>query len=320
MQVAERIYQVQLPLPFALRSVNCYLLRDDAGWTIVDSGLNTPDGRAAWHVAFADLGIEPRMISQIVLTHYHPDHYGMAGWLQRQSGAQVLLAPREIASAQIYWGKPDDAPDPTIALFSAYGVPNELTEAIVYEVDRLRSMTFPHPEVTPLLPGTLLTMGGRAFRAIHTPGHSDGQLIFYAADEQLALVGDQVLIKISPHIGFWPDSEPDPLGRYLTSLTELRALEVTLALPGHGPLISDWSGRIDQLLAHHEERLALMRSAVGEAASAFQVATQVFPFGRYTAHEKRFAVAETIAHLELLVVRGQLRKDRGAYWVYRSVE
>jgi glyoxylase-like metal-dependent hydrolase (beta-lactamase superfamily II) len=316
MQVAERIYQVQLPLPFALRSVNCYLLRDDDGWTIVDSGLNSPDGQAAWQAAFAELGVEPRTIRRVVLTHYHPDHYGMAGWLQRQSGAEVLLAPREIASAQLYWGKPAEVADPTIALFEAYGVPGELTAAVVYEVERLRSMTLPHPTLTPLLPGAQISMGGRAFRAIHTPGHSDGQLIFYAADERLALVGDHVLIKISPHVGLWPDSEPDPLGRYLASLAELRDLPIALALPGHGPLIHDWPGRIGQLLSHHEERLALMLSAVGEVASAYEVATQVFPFGRYTPHEKRFAIAETIAHLELLAVRGELHKAYGEHWVY----
>jgi glyoxylase-like metal-dependent hydrolase (beta-lactamase superfamily II) len=317
MQVAEQIYQIQLPLPFALRSVNCYLLRDDDGWTIIDSGLNYPAGQAAWQQAFDSMDISPSSIRRIVLTHYHPDHFGLAGWLQQQSGAEVFLAPREIESVRLYWQMAEDELDPIVPMFAEHGVPPDLAAAIAYEVSRMRSMTAPHPTITPLLPGTTLHMGGRSWQAIHTPGHSDGQLIFYAASDNLALVGDHVLVKISPHVGLWPDSEPDPLGRYLASLAELRSLQVDLALPGHGPLIREWRSRLEQLIAHHAERLTIMREAVGTAANAYEVTTRVFAFDRYTAHEKRFAVAETLAHLELLVVRGELRKEyREGGWVY----
>jgi glyoxylase-like metal-dependent hydrolase (beta-lactamase superfamily II) len=317
MQIAEEIYQVQLPLPFALRSVNCYLLRDDDGWTIIDSGLNYPEGQAAWQRTFDTMDISPSSIRRIVLTHYHPDHYGMAGWLQQQSGAEVFLAPREIESVRFYWQMAEDQIDPIVPMFAEHGVPAELSTAIAHAVSRMREMTAPHPELTPLLPGTTLHMGGRSWQAIHTPGHSDGQLIFYAASDNLALVGDHVLIKISPHVGLWPDSEPNPLGRYLASLTELRSLALDLALPGHGPLITEWDMRLEQLLHHHEERLELMRQAVGALANAHDVTTRVFPFDRYTAHEKRFAVAETLAHLELLVERGALHKEYQAGWQYR---
>lgn len=312
--IAEGIYQVQIPLPFALRIVNCYLLHDDDGWTIVDSGLNRAESQAAWLAAFDALDIAPGAIKQIVLTHFHPDHYGLAGWLQTWSGAAppVLMAPREAELAALVWGLADDQPEPMVALFTIHGAPAELTAAMAGEVRRLRQMTRPHPQVTLLAPGSTLRMGGRDFLALHAPGHSDGQLVFYAAADRLILSGDQVLVKITPHIGMWPESEPDPLGRYLASLRELAGLDVRLGLPGHGPLIRDWAGRLAELEHHHAERLDLMRAAAAGGASGYAVARQVFPFDRLTTHEMRFAVAETVAHLEFLVTRGGLRRRQEA--------
>lgn len=310
-EVARDIFQVQLPLPFALRSVNCYLLRSDSGWDVVDTGLHTPDGEAAWQAVFAELHIEPGAISRIVLTHYHPDHYGMAGWLQSQSGAPILISPREAELAEQVWGKPEELPDPMVPLFTAHGTPDDLASTLSVEVSRLRAATRPHGYLSPLAAGAAIELGGRTFQTIHAPGHSDGQLIFYDPEDRLVLSGDHVLMKITPHIGFWPESEPDPLGRYLNSLADLESLDVGLALPGHGPLIETWAARLSELRRHHAERLEAMLMAVESEDSAFAVATRVFDFARYTPHEMRFAVAETIAHLEYLVCQGQLQRLGG---------
>jgi glyoxylase-like metal-dependent hydrolase (beta-lactamase superfamily II) len=310
-EIAPGIIQVQLPLPFALRSVHCYLLRGAEGWTILDAGLHMPDGEAAWLAAFAELGIEPQGIGQIVLTHFHPDHYGMAGWLQSLSGAPVLISPRDAEQTREVWGLPEGVEDPSLAHFRRHGVPAALTDTIVGAVGALRAATLPHPELSLIVAGESIRMGGREFRAIHAPGHSDGQLIFFCEGDGLLLCGDHVLMKITPHIGWWPNSEPDPLGRYLASLEALEPLPARLGLPGHGRLIEDWPGRLRELRRHHEERLAAMAAAVGASASAYEVAVQVFETARYTPHEIRFAVAETIAHLELLVRRGALRREAG---------
>lgn len=320
-QVAENIYQVQIPLPFALRIVNCYLLRDDEGWTMLDTGLNRAETHAVWQAAFTELGVGPGDLRQIVLTHFHPDHYGAAGWFQAWSGGEtpVYISPRDAEQARLVWQLPEGQPEPMHALFLAFGTPFDLADSMAFEVARLRRMTAPHPQFTSLMPGSTLRMGGRDFQAIYAPGHSDGQVIFYDPSDQLILSGDQVLIKITPNIGIWPESEPDPLGRFLASLHALAALEVRVGLPGHGPLIRDWCGRLAELSHHHEERLQHTLESIGTEGTVYDAAQQVFPFARLTYHEMRFAVAETAAHLDLLVSRGALRKETAEVWRYWRV-
>lgn len=315
-EVARDIFLVRLPLPFALDHVNAYLLRDPEGWTIFDTGLHTRAVESAWRAALTDLAIAPEAIRQIIVSHHHPDHYGMAGWLQALTGAPVFLAPREIELAAGIWGKPPDAPEPMLAHFAAYGAPPALAETIAGDVAMLRMATLPHPHATPVTPGTTVMMGGRGFTALHAPGHSDGQLIFFNEDEGLLLCGDHLLNEITPHIGVWPGSEPDPLGRYLRSLAELADLPVRLALPGHKTPIYAWRERIGELQRHHEERLAAIRAAVTDGASAYDAARRVFPFEHYSTHEMRFAFAETIAHLEYLVRTGVVRRFEDGVVMY----
>lgn len=320
-KVADAIYQVRLPLPFALNHVNCYLLRDDHHrWTIVDTGLHRPESLAGWQAAFAVLAIEPRQVHQIILTHVHPDHFGMAGALQALTGAPILLSPREQESAEIVWRDNLWQSPAMHDYFQMAGVPPELAGRVTEQTDALRQMTLPYPrEFQTILPGDTIGMGGRRFQAIHAPGHSDGQLIFYDAADQLLLSGDQVLMKITPNIGLWPNTEADPLGRYLASLQALAQLPVRLALPGHGRSITDWPGRLQELQEHHAARLIRMQEAVGSGATALEVTYGVFETARFTEHEVRFAVAETLAHLEYLVQRGQLLAQQNGVTRYGQI-
>ena len=115
-------------------------------------------------------------------------------------------------------------------------------------------------------------------------------------------------MKITPNIGLWPTTEPNPLGRYLTSLTQLATLPVRVAWPGHGRPITEWPVRLAELQTHHQARLANMRAAA-DGASALTVAQRVFNFAKFSDHEVRFAVAETLAHLDYLVLHGELQRD-----------
>ncbi len=313
MQVAKGIFLVQLPLPFPLRIVNCYVLRDGAGWTIIDTGINYPAGRAAWQLALAELEIAPKMIRRIILTHAHPDHYGMAGWLAEQSGASVQLAPLEQEFVRRAWHAGAANEQAIVDFFQAHGMPAALAERVRHSMAETRAMTAPWPATSTIEPGESLQIGARSFQAIATPGHSDQHLVFYCAEDRLLLCGDAVLIKITPNISLWPHGRPDPLADFLQSLDRLAALQVDLALPGHGPLIHAFGERLAELRAHHHERLEIMEQAIGDGATAFSVCTAVFPTTALSPHQLRFAMAETLAHLVYLVGVGRLERAGGIY-------
>jgi glyoxylase-like metal-dependent hydrolase (beta-lactamase superfamily II) len=314
-EVAPDIYQVRLPLPFALNHVNCYLLRDEEGWTMVDTGLDQPNVRAAWHEACTLLELEPQQIQRIVLTHMHPDHFGLSGYFQHLTNAPVYLSARERELAQTVWMEDGWRPELVAEYWRMGGIPNDVRGVISDQTERLRYMTMPHPhEIATLEAGEIVHMGGRDFLAIHAPGHSDGQLIFYSAADQLMLCGDQVLKSITPNIGLWPSTEADPLGRYLESLNELMALPVLLALPGHGSVMTtEWQARLCALEEHHRVRLEETRRAVEGGATALEVSRRLFNYGKLSEHEVRFAVAEAMAHLDYLARRGVITfSDNGA--------
>lgn len=319
------IFQIQIPLPFALRIVNCYLLRGDDGWTVVDTGLNTSKARAAWQEAFAELGIRPHDIEQIVLTHIHPDHYGLAGWLAEWCVADggerpsVRLSAREAWLAVHFWGRPV-ADQPAYRHFwSQCAVPADLAQAILETTEQTRLRTYPHPTAHDIIePGVPIRLGNRIMQPLLMPGHSDGQLVFYDAADRLLLCGDHVLQTITPNISLWPDGEANPLGRYLDSLDELARLEVRLALPGHGPVMMDLHGRIAQIAHHHHERLAQTEAALPQPSTVYEVSQRLFNHASLSVHEMRFAATETLAHLDYLVRHGRARRHEEAVWWFEG--
>ncbi|MCL4264402.1 MAG: MBL fold metallo-hydrolase [Anaerolineae bacterium] len=319
------IFQIQIPLPFALRIVNCYLLRGAAGWTVLDTGLNTSKARLAWGEAFAGFGIRPREIAQIVLTHIHPDHYGLAGWLAEwcvADGGQlppVRLSAREAEMAVRFWGREVWQQPTYMAFWQQCAVPADLAQAIMETTEQTRQRTYPHPAAHHIIePGTPIRLGERLMQPLLMPGHSDGQLVFYDAADRLLLCGDHVLQTITPNISLWPDGEADPLGRYLASLDELARLDVRLALPGHGPVMGDIHGRITQISHHHHERLAQTEAVLPRPSTVYEVSQRLFDHANLSVHEMRFAATETLAHLDYLVRHGRARRRGEAVWYFES--
>lgn len=318
-EVAPAIFRVRLPLPFALNHVNCYLLRERDGWTMLDTGLNRPEIHAGWQDAFATLGLVPQDIHRIIVTHMHPDHIGMAGRMQQESGAPVFMSSREWEVAQATW-QPNRERDAIVADYlRRVGAPAAVGALVEGQEQKLRLMTQPLPvDVQLLQPGEPITLAERRCTILHAPGHADAQIIFYAPADRLLLCGDHVLQRITPNIGLWPSTAGDPLGRYLDSLRALLALEVTVALPGHHGAISDWQGRLYELLHHHAERLELAYTAVAAGATALEASYTIFNFDRFSQHEIRFAVAEALAHLEYLANAGRLvRFEKAGFIAYR---
>ena len=328
-QVAEGVYRVTMPVPFrALRTVNCYLLRGPGGWDVVDTGLKTPEALAVWKAAFAHLGVAPGDVRQIILTHHHPDHVGLAGHFQQAAqevdgrAVPVRMSAREGEIIGLVWGTDRSARTHLMEIFFARcGLPDPAETNFSHrEIEAMRRMLLPAADITgDLTPGETVQIGARWFEIIHTPGHSDGHLIFYDPSEGLLLAGDHVLPHITPNISFWPGVEPDPLGRYLNSLSGLKSLGVRQALPGHGGVITDWKQRLSVLETHHAERLDAMQHAVGRGATVFEVSRHVFRHRTLDRHQMRMAVTETLAHLDHLTDRGRLRRQDDEAWWYEPV-
>lgn len=309
--ITDDIVQVQIPLPYILNIVNCYLLRGSHGWTLLDTGLNTAAARAQWKRAMNTLGISPADIEKIVLTHMHPDHFGMAGWWQGQTETPIplYLPEPERSQAQVFYRRANTP------LYHQWmldcGMDRETVDDVENALLSTRDLTQPHPLQQDFLAAdSEIDLGMRRVRTIHAPGHSDGQYIFYDESDRIMFCGDHVLMKITPNIGSWPHSEADPLGRYLDSLRQLSALDVRLALPGHRWLITDWPGRIEELIAHHDLRLRQTLEAIAAGAvTVHEIAARLFNLERLTPHEWRFAMAETLAHLNYLRERDQVCCD-----------
>ncbi|MCB0033137.1 MAG: MBL fold metallo-hydrolase [Anaerolineales bacterium] len=327
-QVAPHIYQVTHPLPFALNHVHCYLLDDGDGWTIIDAGLHTSKGEASWLNAFEALHIAPADLKRIVLTHTHPDHFGMAGWLQQwgqngradEQAPPILMSPREHEIAEYTWMRLDNQ----IAYMEEHllhcGLESKMAKEVAHNTRYVAERTRPHPHtIQELYPGETIEMAQRQFSMLLVPGHADGQLIFHNAAEALMISGDHVLMDITPNISSWPGTEHDPLGRYLDSLEQLKQYDVALATPGHKRLITDWNGRLQELILHHDQRLQDTLAAVKEGTTVEEVSLSVFRLEQLTVHEARFAITETLAHLDYLVARHQLQRDETAVWRYYHV-
>ncbi|MCP5094968.1 MAG: MBL fold metallo-hydrolase [Chloroflexi bacterium] len=321
-KIEDGIYQLRLPLPFALNHVQCYLLRGDDGWTVLDTGLNTTAGRTGWQEAFAALQIAPGDVKQIIITHCHPDHYGLAGWLQEQCRAAegvppVFMSQQGITFANQVWKQHENQIEQMKTSFHQCGIPPKQAAIVANEVSVVALRTRPHPEFVHLLqPDSSIQMGNRTFKMIHAPGHADGQIIFYDVADRLLLCGDHVLNDITPHIGRWPNGNPNPLALYLNSLQNLLDLDVRLALPGHKTLITNWQERLNELLLHHDLRLQHTLDAIGNGATAFEVGQKVFGLGNLNVHNLRFAIVETLAHLDFLITQNRIGCRKNGVWQY----
>jgi glyoxylase-like metal-dependent hydrolase (beta-lactamase superfamily II) len=315
-RVVEGVHQMKLPVPFPLKFVASYLVQGGDGCTVIDPGFDYPPARETWESEAARMGLDlDRHVTRIIITHLHPDHIGLARWLEGRSGAPVYMLGDEIANARHVWD-PSRGSEDFARYMMRHGMDSE-TAGATAGTTRL-GVRLPDRFV-PLQPEDRIELGGGEVRVIQTPGHSDYHFVLHDEARKLLFAGDQLLLKITPTIGLWPYAAPRPLRRYLDSIGSLRGLDVDLVFPGHGPLFHDLDGRIEELILHHEERLSIMREALlGDPATAFEVARRVFP-DDLSDHQLRFALAETLAHLEHLADEGRAERLDGAVVRYRAV-
>ena len=310
---------MRLPLPFALDHVNLWLLADGDGWTLIDTGMDDQPTRTFWTERLDDL-LDGRPLKRLVATHFHPDHMGLAGWLCDRTGAGLWTTRTEWLTARALVHDTGDGFVEAGRRFDhAAGLDAERIgeRALRGNVYRTRASA-PPAAFTRVHEGDDLVIDGEPWRIMIGRGHAPEMISLYSAARGLLIAADQVLQKISPNIGVWP-SEPDadPLSDYIESLEPFRDLpEATLVLPSHGQPFYGLHARIDQLIAHHRERLERTVDAAGSGRTAVEIMPALFD-RKLDAHQLGFALGEAVAHINHLVLKGILTRATDAAGIHR---
>ncbi|WIG59879.1 MAG: MBL-fold metallo-hydrolase superfamily [Ktedonobacterales bacterium] len=321
------LWRIPVPLPFALRSANIYLIGGGAenGWTLVDSGFGLPADEAALRAGLTRAGATLDAITTLILTHAHPDHIGLSGTVHAVSGAPVYMLAGEDQIMFRVWSRQEPGTFDTVgAMYTANGLPPDEVARAHSAMDRTRHIVClpPPAAVRTLDDGAELRLGQHSYRAIWTPGHADYHLCLLR-DDGLFLAGDHILPTITPNIGWYPNARPDPLGDYYDALARVRDLPARLVLPGHGRPFTHLATRVDELREHHHERseqiLTLLR-AQPEGMNSNSVAAALFGARLHSDDDRRFALVEALAHLEHLRLTGRAtREDRDGHIVYHAL-
>ncbi|MBA3347284.1 MAG: MBL fold metallo-hydrolase [Actinobacteria bacterium] len=301
MELPGGIRRITCLLPTRPGHVHAYILPGKDGWTLVDTGIGLPDAAELW-AAELD-GIE---VARILITHFHPDHVGAAADVAALTGAPVHQGRLDYAQCELVWGTPG-WPQRIADWFLSHGVPRESAEELI------ESGSIYAPFIRYQPNPVLVDEGDRldGWELVAAPGHADGQLC--VLKDGVLVSADHLLGRITPTVGLWPESRPDPLGDYLGALRRTIELAPTIALPGHGEPIADPVGRAHELIEHHRERLDATEAVLTSTPrSGYEVSFDLF--GReLKPAARRFAVAETLSHLERLVLeeRAGRREDVG---------
>jgi glyoxylase-like metal-dependent hydrolase (beta-lactamase superfamily II) len=280
------VVRVTLPMPTGPRHVHCYLVEGANGLTLVDTGLGTGE--------WPELPARP---DRIFITHFHPDHVGGAERASAETGAPVLQGRLDYAQCARVWGS-DDWPKRIAEWLTRNGVPDGVLHDLLERGRVYASFIRFVRDPEPVEPGQVVD----GWEVVAAPGHADGHLCLHR--DGVLIAGDHLLGRITPAIGLYPESRPDPLGDYLDSLERTIELAPRIAYPGHGEPVTDPAGRARELIAHHRDRLEQTAAALdGRPRSGYEVSQALFG-GTLSPTQRRFAVAETLSHLERLVLEG----------------
>ncbi len=304
-EVIPGVYRLKIPIPHpSLKHVNTYLVREDNKCLLIDTGWNTEEALASLEKQLSGIGIGIKDISRIVLTHVHPDHYGLAGRLKQLSPAKLALHYLEKDLIESRYVNMDKLLQQLGQWLRINGVPaDELPALQTVSVGMAKFVAAAAPDIT-LRGGETISVGSFNFEVIWTPGHSPGHISLYEPARKILISGDHILPTITPNIALHPQSGSNPLADYLNSLNRLRQRQVSLILPGHERPFTGLESRIAEIIQHHKQRNSEILEAIKpELKTAYQISTEMTwssgtGWSDLSPLDKRMAILETLAHLE----------------------
>jgi glyoxylase-like metal-dependent hydrolase (beta-lactamase superfamily II) len=323
LDIAPGVRWLTMPLPSSLNHINLWLLEDGDGVALVDTGIFSNTSKQVWESVFAG-ALKGRKVTRLIVTHAHPDHIGLAGWLTETHGIEMWISQTEWQMGRRFSIEPGKIlVESGVALFRRGGLAGEAEQmAQARMVTRVPSS--PVPEAYRRLEdGMVLTIGGRAWRVIVGRGHAPEHCCLWCPELDLFIAGDQVLPKITPNVSLWPGrDDDDPLGSFLGTMNKLERTvpDSVLVLPSHNLPFHRLHTRLRQLRAHHADRMA----EVVEACDAPKTAAELVPVlfrRKLDQRQMAFAMGEALAHLRYGVTTGALtRTDRAdEAWLFQRV-
>lgn len=318
-EVVPGVFWLRMPLPFQLDHINLWLLRDGNGWVIIDTGFPEDHVRETWSLILDRLD---GPVNKLVVTHFHPDHLGLATWLMDKTGAPLWMSTGEFLTAHVVWNEVGGhGARFMVEQFRQHGLDAE-------NLGKFEKRGSGYRKAVPALPdhynrlkaGDSLCIDGRRWQVVIGHGHAPEHVALYCVELAVLISGDMLLPRISTNISvFAATPDADALRWYLESLDDL-AREIpaeTLVLPSHGLPFTGVQERVGDLHAHHEERLRALEMSCEQAPkSAAELLDTLFN-RQLDTHQTMFAMGEAIAHLNYLEQAGRLSRETDAGGVIR---
>ena len=324
MTIAPGIYWVRMRLPFQLNHINLWLLEDGDGWTVVDTGLRDEATTEAWKKLFAGV-MQNRPVKRVIVTHLHPDHIGLAGWLVRRFDVTLWMTRTDyLLCRNLVADTGHEAPEEGVRFYRAAGFSDESLEAYRARFGGFGHGVYRLPNAyRRIQDGEEISIGGRLWKVVVGRGHAPEHACLWCPEEKLFISGDQILPRISSNVSVFPtEPESNPLQDWLDSCAQLQALipSDTLVLPSHNEPFRGAGERLGELIAEHEGNLKKLVVLCAEPKRAVDCFDALFR-SRITTGIYIMAAGESLAHLNCLRARGQLarRSDAdGVAWYQRT--
>jgi glyoxylase-like metal-dependent hydrolase (beta-lactamase superfamily II) len=322
--VAPGVMWLRMPLPFSgLNHINLWALEDGGGWTLTDTGMQTPDTAAHWEQAFAG-ALDRRPVMRVICTHMHPDHIGMAGWLTRQNDCRLWTTRLEYLTCRMLVADTGrEAPPDALRFYHAAGWDEQALGSYKARFGGFGKAVYTLPDsFRRIVDGEEILIGGRNWHAVVGRGHSPEHLCLHSPELRVLISGDQVLPRITSNVSVFP-TEPDanPLQEWLESLASIgaRVPDDVLVLPSHNEPFRGLHARLKTLISGHEQRLERMQAELRVPKRVVDVFGVLFR-RKVGADMLIMATGESVAHLNCLIARGLAVREldtSGVAW-YRS--